>query len=118
MATKRQIICEGTINLVGIEIPCYVLDDGTRVLSGRGMQDALKMVDEVEEGKQNPGTRLVRYLNQKTLLPFIYKDKSAAHFAPIICHKGAAKINGYEATVLADICESFLDARKNAQLST
>jgi uncharacterized phage-associated protein len=27
-------------------LPCYVLEDGTRVLSSRGMQDALKMVDE------------------------------------------------------------------------
>jgi len=33
------------------------------------------MVDEVIEGKQVAGTRLSRYLDQKSLKPFIFKDK-------------------------------------------
>jgi len=117
MENKRQILHEGELHLGGTVIPCYVLDDGTRILSGRGMQDALKMVDDVEEGKQKAGTRLARYLEQKTLNPFIYNNKEADHFEPIICYKGNAKINGYEATILADICEAFLDARNNINLS-
>ncbi len=64
---KKKITHEGEIVLGGNKIPCYVLDDGTRVLSARGMQDALKMVDEMESGKQKSGTRLTRYLAQKTL---------------------------------------------------
>lgn len=90
---------------------------GTRVLSGRAMQDALKMVDEVDEGKQKAGTRLKRYLDQKTLNPFIYKDKNEDHFQPLVCYKGDAKINGYEATILVDICDGFLEARKHIHLS-
>lgn len=67
----------------------------------------------VNEEDTNPsGTRLARYLSKKTLKPFIYKDKDGGHFGPIICHKGDQKINGYEATILADICDAFLDARK------
>lgn len=115
---KRKVKYEGTLDLNGLKLPCYVLDDGTRVLSGRGMQDILKMVDEVEEGKQNPGTRLVRYLTQKSLKPFIFKDKRADHFEPVVCYQGNAKINGYEATVLADICDGFLEARKHIKLSS
>ncbi len=114
---KRQIKYEGEIELGNFTIPCYVLDDGTRILSGRGMQEALKMVDEVEDGKQTSGTRLQRYLGQKTLEPFIHKDKEQDHYNPIICYKGSQKINGYEATVLADICDAFLEARKNIPLS-
>jgi hypothetical protein len=117
MDNKRQILYEGELHLGGMTIPCYILEDGTRVLSGRGMQDALKMVDEVDVGKQKPGTRLARHLDQKTLKPFIYKDRSEDHFEPVICYKGNAKINGFEATVLADICEAFLDARNNISLS-
>lgn len=116
--TKKQIIHEGEITLGNVAIPCYVLEDGTRILSGRGMQEALKMVDEVEEGKQKAGTRLQRYLNQKSLEPFIYKGKDMDHFNPIECYNGTQKVNGYEATVLADICEAFLDARKKIPLST
>lgn len=114
---KRQVKYEGELDLNGFKIPCYVLEDGTRVLSARAMQSSLKMVDEVAEGKQTAGTRLVRYLSQKSLKPFIFKGKSPDHFEPIICYKGDAKINGYEATILADICDGFLEARKNIKLS-
>ena len=72
---EKNVKYRGVLNLGEMPIPCYVLEDGTRVLSGRGMQEALKMVDEAEEGRQTAGTRLSRYLSQKSLKPFIYKDK-------------------------------------------
>jgi len=108
---------EGEIVLGDTIIPCYVLEDGTRVLSGRGMQEALKMVDS-EENKQTAGTRLQRYLDQKTLEAFIYKDKELDHYKPLECYRGNQKVNGYEATRLADICEAFLEARNAINLST
>lgn len=111
---KRKILHEGVLDLVGIQTPCYVLDDGTRVLSGSAMQNALKLQEDTEN---KSGTRLTRYLNQKTLKPFIFKDKEDGHFEPIICYRGDQKINGYEATILADICEAFLEARNNITLS-
>lgn len=104
----------GILDLSGIKIPCYVLEDGTRVLSGRGMQEALKMVDE---DKTTSGHRIVRYLNQKTLKPFIYSNKEPDHFSPIICYDGNKKIHGYEATILVDICDGILEARKHINLS-
>lgn len=114
---RKQVLHEGELHLGGMDIPCYVLDDGTRVLSGRGMQEALKMVDKEDDSKPTSGARLARYLDQKSLNEFIYKDKDSGHFEPIICYQGDKKINGYEATVLADICEAFLDARKSIKLS-
>lgn len=114
---KNIIKYDGVLELNNVNIDCYVLEDGTRVLSGREMQRALKMVDEAEEGKQTPGTRLTRYLNQKTLKEFIYRDKDEGHFEPLNCFKGNSKINGYEATILIDICDSFLQARKEIKLS-
>lgn len=112
---KRKIIHEGEIILNETIIPCYILDDGTRVLSGNAMQNALKLQ---EDNEKKSGTRLARYLNQKTLNPFIYQGKSPGHYSPIECYKGTQKINGYEATILADICEAFLEARNNINLST
>ncbi|MCT0437875.1 P63C domain-containing protein [Lactococcus lactis] len=113
----NKIAYEGEINLAGYVIPCYVLEDGTRVLSGRAMQNALKMVDESENGSQTSGKRLDRYLEQKTLEPFIYKEKDRSMFSPLTCYKGGSKINGYDAEILADICEAFLDARNNIKLA-
>ena len=115
---KNKIIHEGEITLGNTVIPCYVLEDGTRVLSGRGLQEALKMVDTEEESKPTSGARLNRYLEQKSLEPYIYKDKEVGHFEPIVCFRGEQKINGFEATVLADICDAFLEARKNIKLSS
>lgn len=112
---KPKIKYEGELDLNGLKLPCYVLDDGTRVLSGNAMQNALKMVDEDEANKS--GTRLARYLGQKTLEPFIYKGREVGHFEPIECYQGKTKINGFEATVLADICDAFLEARKHIKLS-
>lgn len=111
---KRKILHEGILDLAGIQIPCYILDDGTRVLSGSAMQNALKLQEETDN---RSGTRLARYLGQKSLEPFIYKGKEHGHYNPIICYKGEQKINGYEATILADICEAFLEARNNISLS-
>ncbi|WP_172913980.1 P63C domain-containing protein [Capnocytophaga canis] len=114
MTNKRQIMHEGELKLGGMIIPCYILEDGTRVLSGSAMQNALKLQEDTDN---KSGTRLARYLSQKSLKPFIYKDKEAGHYNPIICYRGEQKINGYEATILADICEAFLEARNNISLS-
>lgn len=114
---SNKIKYSGELNLNGLKIPCYVLEDGKRVLSGRGMQEVLKMVDDKENDKETAGTRLTRHLNQKSLKPFIYKGNRADHFYPLICYKGEAKINGYEATILVDICDGILEARKRIKLS-
>ena len=61
MATRRKIKYEGVLKLNNIDIECYVLEDGTRVLSGREMQRALNMVDE---DKSTSGARLSRHLKK------------------------------------------------------
>lgn len=111
---EHQIKYKGNLTLGDYSILCYVLEDGTRVLSGRGMQEALKMVDDNDNSS---GHRIIRYLNQKTLIPFIFKDKPSGHFDPLICYDGCKQIKGYEATVLVDICDGILEARKHIKLS-
>ena len=108
-----KITHEGVINLGSFTVPCYVLEDGTRVISGGGMQDALKMFDE---DRQTSGSRLSRYLNQESLKPYLYNGKDPGHFDPLICYKGGQRINGYEATILLDICDGILEARRNITL--
>lgn len=115
---RNKITHEGIIRLGDFSTTCYILDDGRRVLSNREMQRALNMVDESPEGKPTSGTRLDRHLNQKSLEPFIYKDKGLDHYDPIDCYKGNKKISGYEATILLDICDAFLEARKYISLSS
>lgn len=110
---ENKVKYRGELNLSGFTIPCYVLEDGTRILSARGMQLSLNMTNEGDR----TSAKLTRYLSQESLKPFIYSNKEIGHYDPIICYDGNAKINGYEATILVDICDAFLEARKRIKLS-
>ena len=109
------IKCKGELHLGDFTIPCYVLEDGRRVLSGRKMQEALKMVDE--SGQKASGHRLPLFLSRKSLEPFVAKYLPVGTLDPIECYDGNARINGYRAEALADICDVFLEARKHIPLT-
>lgn len=113
---NNQIRCKGELHLGDFSIPCYVLEDGRRVLSGRKMQEALKMVDEA--GQKSSGHRLPVFMSRKSLEPFVTKYLGVGTLEPIVCYDGGTKINGYRAEALADICEVFLEARKHIELTT
>lgn len=108
-----EILCDGKLPLGSLTLDCYVTVDGQRLISGRGMQEALRLVDEeVPLSGQKPGSRMTRLLNNKKLNPLIFKDKSPDHFLPIKARWQGRTINGYNAEMLADICEGMLEARK------
>lgn len=113
---ENKIYCKGELHLGDFTIPCYVLKDGRRVLSGRKMQEALKMVDEA--GQKSSGHRLPVFIGRKSLEPFVAKYLGAGTLDPITCYDGGNKINGYRAEALADICDVFLEARKHIELTS
>lgn len=115
----KKIKYNGKLDLNGYIIPCYVLEDGTRILSGRGLQDALKLLPPSDKSaEQRGGGEIKRFFNQKWFKSLIFKEEELVHFQPIISYLGDQKINGYEATVLADICDLVLQARTAGILST
>ena len=72
----------GILKLGDVELNCYVTVDGERLISGRGMQEALRLVDPgLPEKGQKPGSRMTRLLNNKKLKPLIFKEKSVDHFS-------------------------------------
>lgn len=93
------------------EIPCYVLSDGTRVLSQGGMIATLGMA---RGGAGNGrGDRLGSFAVGKGISPFISQELMAVINSPIEFkppHGGTAAM-GYPATILADICDAVLAAR-------
>lgn len=113
---KNKVEYRGVLQLgEGISIPCYVLSDGRRVLSARKMQEALKMVDE--GGQKASGTRMAVFMGRKSLIPFVSKYLEVGTLSPIICYDGNQRINGYEAPILVDICNVYLEARKVIELT-
>jgi P63C domain len=94
-----------------IEIPCYVLDDGRRVLSQSGMLVGLGMSKGGSGGRG--GDRLAKFASGKGLNSFISQDLGARTENPIEFRTPAGTIAyGYEATILADLCEAVLAARQ------
>lgn len=92
------------------ELECYVLEDGTRVLSGRGMQEALGL-------GQGHGGILKEFLSQEGIKPYIGDDLARELSNPlrfIRPGRGGVPAAAYEATILPRICDSILEARKRS----
>jgi len=112
----RKIIKDGILDLAGFKLYCCVLDDGTRGLSTRGTQEVLRIVDKDDKEKWS-ANRLGEFLNQKSLQPFIFKEKGVGNFDPIVCYdKNGVKTHIHEATGVIDIADGILEARKNGKL--
>lgn len=95
-----------------IEIPCYVLQDGRRVLSLGGMVRALGM--SIGSASKRQGDRLYQFATQKSIIPFLSKDLLSMMDSPIRFQAphGGSPATGYEATILADLCDAVLAARE------
>ena len=94
-----------------LEIPCYVLEDGRRVLHQRGMVSALGM--SRGGSSKGGGDRLHMFVSGKGLEPFVSKDLLEVTVNPLKFRtpRGALAY-GYDAQILADICDTVLAARK------
>lgn len=97
------------------EIPCYVLDDMRRVLVQRGMMDALDMSQGT--AGRGGGDRLAKFLATKSISRWVPDQLRDMIIEPIKFTVGGSIAYGYEATVLADICASVLDARRLGKLN-
>ena len=106
------------LKLGSLELDCYVLEDGTRVFSGRGIQKALG-------SKSTSGQWLSTYINKGPLANRFSKDLSKITERinnPIKFRRnnaGGSQVatNGYDVTLLVDICSAILDAdRENIEV--
>lgn len=99
-----------------IEIPCYVLDDGRRVLVQGGMLTGLDMSQGT--AGRGPGDRLGKFIAGKAIKPYVSKELGDLINNPLRFKTPAGNVAyGYEATVLADLCDAVLEARKSGKLN-
>ncbi len=99
-----------------VEIPCYVLEDGTRVLSQRGLISGLGMKSG---GSATGADRLAVFAGSKGVSSFISSDLATTINNPIrfVSQSGGTPAYGYPATILADICDAVLAARQAGKLN-
>lgn len=95
----------------GIDAECYVLDDAnkTAVITQLGMGEIL--------GLGSGGSRLPRFVFNKTMSEYIWPELREKIEKPVVFQivspgqSGGVKANGYEATVLIEICQAILKAK-------
>lgn len=103
----------------GIDVDCYVLDDQqkTAVISKRGMAQAM--------GFSKRGDRLVGFVNSKNMEDYIGRELRQKIENPIIFQRQHAaagnpisdEAHGYDATILVDICNAIVSAKKDGKLT-
>lgn len=102
---------ERPLRIGDIAIPCYVLENGQRVIAENGLITAMNM------GRGGTGYRLGNFAMGKSIYPFVPPALEQAITHPIRFKPPQGKIAyGYEATVLADMCQAVLEARKSGVL--
>jgi len=98
-----------------IEIPCYVLADGTRVLAQRGLYGGIGLSSGGGKGGERKITELMASLGGKgiDIRGLIARANNPIRFIP---PHGGNPADGYEATILPDICAVLIDAHQQGKL--
>ncbi len=99
------------LRIGNVDLPCYVLEGEIRVLTQRGMQTGIGMSTS---GGSSGAHRLALFIENLADKGVDCKDlamriRNPIHFRP---GGGGYAAYGYEATILADICDAVLAARK------
>ncbi len=97
-----------------IELPCYVLEDGRRVIIQRSVITALDMKQGT--AGRGGGDRLAKFAATKGVAPFVDDALREKLTAPIKFRAQGSTAYGYEATILADLCDAVLQAREEGVL--
>lgn len=110
-----KAICGGTnpLKIGNIELPCYVLDNEARVLTQRGLQQAIGM------GEGGGAKRMLSFVgglggNPSKINHLAVRISTPIQFVP---PKGGKAAHGYEAEMLVDLCEAVLEARREGRLN-
>lgn len=97
-------------------LECYVLEDGTRVFSGSGLQKALNFPANAG------GSALLNMLNtgslkEKLTFDILDKIENRKEFIRPGAGGKLSRTYGYDATLLIDICTLLIECRENGSLT-
>ena len=100
-----------------IEIPCYVLEDETRVLSQQGFLEAIGRAPKAKGGQgAQQVDQLPAFVSASNLKPFIHADFARSTTSIPFQISGGHKAYGYPAQLLPEVCNVYLKAREAGRL--
>lgn len=109
--TKEKVLKathSGILTIGNADIPCYVLENGERILSTRGVMKAL---GRPWRGRKYTGTEYPVFLEAKNLKPLFTKELEPVLAANIFKTDKGKLSEGYKAQLLPMVCEIYLKAR-------
>ncbi|MEB0133807.1 P63C domain-containing protein [Actimicrobium sp. CCC2.4] len=105
----------GVLKIGSDEVACFVLDDGRRVISGRGLTTAIGMKGRGQGVSRISSHKLIKHNENNALALAIETGIKFVGKSP----KGVnIPSDGFEAVVLQEVCESILSARDKGLLVT
>lgn len=114
-STALRAVCgsmDRPLRLADMEIPCFVLEDGRRVLAAAGLMASLDM--SAGKGGVVRVAALVRKLGHNSPA---YKRLIECTENPIrFVTPSGGRAMGFDATMLPDLCQAVLEARRNKLL--
>ena len=110
----------GFVTIGNVKLPCAVLQDGTRLLTQRGVFDAIGRTGRSSGTPEGTASDLPVFLRSKKLSPFITDELRTAS-APIKFRlrgeKNEATALGFRAEILPLTCQVFIEAFNAGVLS-
>jgi P63C domain len=104
------------IRIADIEVPCFVLDDGRRVITMTGMLDTLAMA---RGGAMVKGmNRLELFVSRGRIKPFVSQSLIDRISKPIQFRTGRAMAYGFDSDTLIDVAEAVIQADNEGVLQT
>jgi hypothetical protein len=103
------------LRIGNIEIPCFVLDNGKRVITQAGMLSALAMSQGT--ATKGGGDRMSNFISTKAISPFISNSLREMITNPMKFRAQGNMAYAYEAILLPEICDAVLDARNAGELN-
>ena len=106
------------LKIAAKELPCYVLDDDTRVLSQAGFLAALGRHPKANVRREGGEERIPPILQGKAINPFISKEMLHKSRPIRFRMPSGVMASGYRADLLPEVCEVYLKAREAGALPT
>ena len=94
-----------------VDIECYVLEDGTRLITQASFMRAIGRT-RFPSGGRAGDDELPLFLRSQSLRPFITKEIIDASQPVLFQRPGGGRAYGYRAELLPDVCELYLKARQ------
>jgi P63C domain len=106
----------GSIHIGDLDIPCCVLEDGTRLLTQYGFLQAIGRSPRPAAGRGSVVEQTAPFLALDNLKPFVSKDLEHSTRPIVFQTEKGVRAFGYKAELLPQVCDVYLAARAAGDL--